>query len=83
MGHPMRPLMRIGKEGMTDAFVTEVVRSLKAHQLLKVKLDVSGRDECRERAQELAKRSEADVVDIVGSAALFYLEDPEDPLVRD
>lgn len=81
IGHPMRPLMRIGKDGVTEGFLKELSRSLDAHQLVKVKLDVGGKAACRERAEEVAKGAEAEVVDVVGSAALFYREDPEDPLV--
>lgn len=82
IGHPLRPLMRIGKGGATDAFVKELGTSLKAHQLVKVKLDGVGKEEWQTRARELAERSKSELVDVVGGSALLYLEDPEDPLVR-
>lgn len=81
IGHPMRPLMRVGKAGVTEGFVTELVRSLKAHQLVKVSMESSQKDEARAQAEELAEKAECEVVDLVGSSALFYREDPEDPLV--
>ncbi len=81
IGHPMKPLMRIGAKGLTDAFVTELERSLAAHQLVKVAVDGSGKAELRARAEEVAAKAGAELVDLVGGSALFYREDPEDPLV--
>lgn len=78
----MRPLMRVGKNGVSDGFVSELVHSLTAHQLVKVSMDTSQKDEAREQAEDLAERAGCDLVDLVGSSALFYLEDPEDPLVK-
>lgn len=81
IGHPMRPLMRLGNKGLTEAFAKELSSSLKAHQLVKVRLDVSAGAEARARAEEIATQAEAEVVDVVGAVGLFYREDPEDPLV--
>lgn len=82
IGHAMRPLLRLGKAGLTDGFAKEVSDSLRAHQLVKIRLDAAGKAECRARAEELAAAAEAEVVDVVGSVATLYREDPEDPLVR-
>jgi RNA-binding protein len=82
IGHPMRPLMRVGKSGVSDGFVTELVRSLTAHQLVKVSMESSQKEEARAQAEDLAARAECDLVDLVGSSALFYRENPKDPLVR-
>lgn len=82
MGHAMRPLMRVGRAGVTDGFVAELTSSLKAHQLLKVSMDSAAKDEARAQAEELATRTGSELVDVVGSSALLYLEDPKDPLVR-
>lgn len=82
LGHAMKPLMRVGNKGVTEAFVAELARSLKAHQLVKVRLDGEDADERRSQAEAIAASAEADVVDIVGAAALFYREDPENPLVK-
>jgi RNA-binding protein len=81
IGHPMRPLMRMGNKGLTEAFVKELVGSLKAHQLVKVRLDTGAGAEARARAEELAEQAEAEVVDVVGAVGMLYREDPEDPLV--
>lgn len=78
----MRPLMRLGNKGISEGFLKELSSSLKAHQLVKVRLDTSGKAECQARAQEILDQIPGELVDIVGSSALFYREDPKDPLVR-
>lgn len=77
----MRPLMRMGNKGLTEAFVAELTSSLQAHQLVKVRLDAIAGAEARARAEELAEKVAAEVVDVVGAVGMFYREDPEDPLV--
>jgi RNA-binding protein len=82
IGHPMHALMRVGKRGLSEGFLKELANSLRAHQLVKVSLSTPQREEASEEANAIAAGVDAELVDIVGGSALFYLEDPDDPLVR-
>lgn len=67
-------VMNVGKSGLTDGVVEEVSRQLDEHRLLKVKLLPSSREE-RARddlAEELAKRTRAELVEVRGNTAVLW-----------
>ena len=40
LAHPLSPLVRLGKGGLTDAVINETRKSLHSHELIKVRIDV-------------------------------------------
>jgi RNA-binding protein len=70
----LEPLVRIGKNGLTDAVVLHIKRMIAKQGLVKVKflkafLDSNDR---RDAAQELAKRTGSELVDQVGFVVVLY-----------
>ncbi|MDI3544111.1 MAG: RNA-binding protein [Candidatus Woesearchaeota archaeon] len=70
------PLLRIGKNGVSDSFVDELIRALKKHHLVKIKVlkaaSYSGREEIERLAYDLAGRTESKVVSIIGRTFTLY-----------
>lgn len=69
--HDMHPVVQLGSDGLTDAVVAEVDRSLEAHELIKVKL-IGDRDERQQILDDLADRVEAEAVGLVGYVAVLF-----------
>jgi RNA-binding protein len=70
----MEPLVRIGKNGLTDSVVEQVRRLLVKRELVKVKL-LRAFIETNDRkkvAAELAKRTGSELIDQVGFAVVLY-----------
>lgn len=38
LSHPLKPLMQMGKEGPTEAFISQLTEQLAAHELIKVRI---------------------------------------------
>lgn len=74
----LEPLFQIGKGGMSDALVKQTDDALKARELIKLKvlLDSSPLTP-REVADELAKRTNADVIQVIGGVIVLYRESKE------
>jgi RNA-binding protein len=76
-GHALAPVVQIGKEGTTDAALTQLGRALADHELVKVKVGA----ECPENRFEVADRIGAhegwSVVQILGRTILAYQRDLE------
>jgi RNA-binding protein len=79
LGHPLDPVVQIGKQGATLAVFKQVSQALLDHELIKVKLG----SECPETRFELAERFGVEpgvnVVQILGRTILLYKRHPKKP----
>jgi RNA-binding protein len=71
LAHPLRPVVELGRQGLSESFMGELERSLASHELVKVRLRAD-RDERKQLAGELAERLACEVVGLVGQVAIFY-----------
>ena len=72
IGHALNPVVMIGDKGLTENVVEELGRALNDHELIKVK--VGGEDRVARTAliAEVAKASDAEIVQTIGKIALLY-----------
>jgi RNA-binding protein len=70
----LTPLLNIGKNGVTDSLIEELLRQLKQNKLVKVKILKSALEDMDRKAiaGELAKRTGSQLIDIRGSSAVLY-----------
>ena len=70
----LTPLLNIGKNGVTDSVIEELLRQLKRNKLVKVKILKSALEDLDRKAiaGELAKRTGSQLVEIRGSSAVLY-----------
>ena len=80
--HALSPVVRIGKGGVTDGVVAETKTALRAHELIKVRLEVEDGKARREAARRLAEDADAHLVGAVGKVAILYRERDEEPVLR-
>lgn len=62
----------VGREGVTDQVVRALEDSIRAHELIKVKIQQNSPQDRSEVADLLAKRAFAAVVQILGRTILLY-----------
>jgi RNA-binding protein len=80
--HGMSPVVRIGKGGLTDAVIQEAKTALRAHELVKVRVDAEDGEERRALAERLAAEAHAQLVARVGKVAVLYRAREKDPGIR-
>ncbi len=74
----LEPLFRGGKGGVSDALIAQTVDALRVHELIKLKVLLeSAPDTPKNIAQEIADKTGAQVVQVIGGAMIFYKENPE------
>jgi RNA-binding protein len=78
LAHHLKPVVQIGKQGLTDAVLASVDETLKAHELIKVKF-MDFRDQKRELTEELVAASGSALVGMIGNIAILYRQqaDPQ------
>ena len=72
LAHPLRPLVMLGNAGLTDAVVGELDRALADHELVKVSARVGERTTRDAALEELARRTQASMVQRIGHVGVFY-----------
>jgi RNA-binding protein len=73
LAHDLKPLIRLGNAGLTDAVATETARALHDHELIKVKAPGGGDRETRDVLfTDLAKRTASALVHRIGNVAVLY-----------
>jgi RNA-binding protein len=72
LAHPLSALIRLGKEGLTDAVAKETARALHDHELIKVKGPGGDREARDALFVSLAERTGSALVHRIGNVAVLY-----------
>jgi RNA-binding protein len=77
--HALKPVVQIGKEGVTPALIRQVTGALHDHELIKVKLGGETPEDRFEAAERLGAQPGVNVVQILGRVIVLYKRHPEKP----
>lgn len=75
------PVFQIGKGGINEAQVAQIDDYLRVHEIVKLKCLDNSMYTSREAAEEIAAKIAADVVITIGSKAVLFKANPENPVV--
>ena len=67
----LKPLVKLGKEGLSESFLAGLDQALSAHELVKVKFD-EFKDQKKELAPTLAARARAQIIMRVGNVVVLF-----------
>ena len=78
IAHGLRPLVQIGRKGLTEGLLEGMDRALDDHELIKVQF-LAFKDRKMELCEELAQRSASEWVGLIGHIGTFYRQqrDPD------
>jgi RNA-binding protein len=77
LGQTTPPALKIGKAGLTPAFLVELQRHLNAAELVKLRFPGLDRQEIATLCGEIADQGRCVAVGALGHTALFYRQNPE------
>jgi RNA-binding protein len=76
--HRLSPIVHIGDKGLTDQVIAEIDRSLKAHELIKVRASGGEREQRDIWLETICERLQAHPVQQIGKVFVIYREKPEE-----
>ena len=82
LAHPLAPIVRVGKGGVTASVVAETKKSLHAHELIKVRLEIDEPKERKSAADKLASETDSQLAGTIGKTAILYRERDEEPEIK-
>lgn len=68
---PLSPLVQVGGAGVTEEQIKQISRLLGEHELIKIKFN-EFKDEKRELSAEIAQKTEATLVRLIGNVLILY-----------
>ena len=80
LAHALKPVVRIGQKGLTDAVLAELEIALDHHELVKVKI-AGDRDERTRVLTAIIEKTSSHKVSLTGAVAVLYRRNPESPVV--
>ncbi len=89
LAHGLKPVVHVGRNGLTETVFESLDQALDSHELIKVKFSRSGafsghRDEKRQLAASIDARLRSTQVGAIGHVAIFFRQarDPEKRAIR-
>jgi RNA-binding protein len=75
LAHKLRPVIQVGKNGITPDLIRAVDDALDIHELIKVKF-VDFKEEKKELSGSIADQTSSEAVGLIGNVAIFYRQNP-------
>ena len=82
LAHDLRPVVQVGKEGVSPGVVHATDRALTDHELIKVRLPRVDKDERRVLAETLRAGTRSELAGLTGRIVILYRRHPEEPKIR-
>ena len=76
LAHNLRPLVQIGKNGLTEGVLDNIDHSLENHELIKVKF-LDFQDQKKELTEEIVTATRCFLVSLIGNIATLYRQQPD------
>jgi RNA-binding protein len=74
--HGMKPVVLIGKNGLSQAVLKAIDEVLLSHELIKIKF-IDCKEERRELAQQIVQKTGSSLVTMIGNVLIIYRQHPE------
>lgn len=75
--NPLRPIIQIGKEGLSYNLIKTTEDSLRAHELVKVSVLKTCAVDVNELAIELSVQTHCEIVQVIGRTIVLYKKNKE------
>ena len=77
LANPIDTIFQIGKGGVNINMIMQVCDALEARELIKLRVLENSEYTAREAAQEIAERTDSEVVQVIGTRFVLYKQSRE------
>ena len=81
LGQRLTPTLHVGHDGVSEAVVQQADVLLEAHELVKVRVGDNAPEDRHATAEALARRTRADLTQVLGRTALLYRPRAKEPTI--
>ncbi len=77
LAHPLKPVVLLGNNGLTEAVVAEIDYALGHHELIKIKIPTDDRETKGLIVEAICRETNATQVQIIGKTLVIYRQSEE------
>lgn len=77
LAHHLDPIFQVGKGGVNDNMIKQIVEALEARELIKISVLKNSLEDTDEAADEIIEGTKAELVQIIGHTIVLYKESKE------
>jgi RNA-binding protein len=81
LGQRLAATLHVGHEGVSEAVVRQADALLEVHELVKVRVGDNAPEDRHATAEDLARRTGAELAQVLGRTALIYRRRKTDPTI--
>ncbi|MDX2472020.1 MAG: ribosome assembly RNA-binding protein YhbY [SAR324 cluster bacterium] len=82
LGHHLKPLLQVGKGGITDSFIDQLKIILETHELIKIKVIKNSDLDLSEAEEQITSKLPCQIAQKIGKTLLIYLPNQEEPKIK-
>ena len=82
MANSIDTILQVGKGGITESLIKQVDEALKAREIIKMRALENAPAFAREAAEEIAEKTNADVVQVIGTRFVLFRRNHENPKIQ-
>jgi len=80
--HHLDPIFQIGKGGVGDHLIRHIEEAIEVRELMKVNILNNNDDDRHEIAREIAEKSGAELVQVIGKTIVLYKESKDNKQIE-
>ena len=77
----MDTIFQVGKGGINEALISQVSDAVRKRELIKLRVLDNSAYTSREAAEEIAEKTGADVVQVIGNRFVIFKRNPKEPVI--
>jgi len=74
--HDLKPLILVGKSGVTDGCIQSINEVIEAHELIKVKF-IEHKDEKKDLSETISNKTGSEIVGRIGHTIMLFRQNPD------
>jgi RNA-binding protein len=76
LAHDLKPVVQIGKQGLTEQALASIDRTIEARELIKIKF-LDFQDQKQELSETIAEQLNSTLISVIGNIATLYRRQPD------
>lgn len=78
LAHPLKPVVMLGNNGLTEGVLAEIEQALMHHELIKIKIAAEERETKALIVDAIVRETKASNVQVIGNMLVLYRPSTED-----
>ena len=78
----LTPIFQVGKNGVNDNQIEQLINALEARELIKITLHDSTPDDKHSIAEQIAEQTGAEIVQVIGKKLTIYKKSTKNPKIE-